>query len=184
MTVTAQQFITDCLTQAQIRLAGTCEGLTDGQLRWRPAPAANNIGFILWHLSRNEDSRITRTAGPEQDLGDDLWVAEGWHERFGQPVSAPDPGDRLGLRSLAIPPPETLLAYAEAVGRRTTRFLATLEPGRLDDLMGPAEPGQTVAGSLRHVITHKNHHHGQIDYLRGLQQEDWDLPRGTGGVLR
>jgi len=40
-----------------------------------------------------------------------------------------------------------------------------------------------VAGSLRHLITHKNNHHGQIDYLRGLQEEARDLPRGTGVVL-
>lgn len=30
------------------------------------------------------------------------------------------------------------------------------------------------------MITHKNNHHGQIDYIRGLLQSDWDLPPGTG----
>ena len=179
MTGTVQRFITDCLTQAQIRLAGTCEGLTDGQLRWRPAPAANNIGFILWHLSRNEDARIANSGGLL-----DLWVTDEWHRNFGQPVTSPDPGDRLGFRSLSIPKLEVLLGYSEAVHQRTIDFVRDLSPEELDREMGPAEPGQTVAGSLRHVITHKNHHHGQIDYLRGLQQEDWDLPRGTGGVLR
>ena len=38
-----------------------------------------------------------------------------------------------------------------------------------------------MGGSLRHVIVHKNNHHGQIDYLRGLLEEDWDLtPRNRG----
>ena len=32
----------------------------------------------------------------------------------------------------------------------------------------PDRPDFTVAGSLRHLVTHKNNHHGQIDYLRGL----------------
>ena len=37
-----------------------------------------------------------------------------------------------------------------------------------------------LADVLRHLATHKNNHHGQIDFLRGLQQDDWDLPPGTG----
>ena len=178
------QFIADCLAQTHLRLMATCDGLTAEQMTWRPTPTANNIGFILWHVCRNEDSRVTNTAVPGAGLGGDLWVADGWRQRFGQPVGAPDPGDRLGLRSLMIPPPETLLAYAEAVSRRTAQFLASLEPAMLDAAMGPVEPRQTAGGSLRHMIVHKNNHHGQIDYLRGLQEEDWDLPRGTGAMLQ
>lgn len=76
-----------------------------------------------------------------------------------------------------------LLAYAEAVHRRTTHFLSKLPPAALDAPTGPAQTAQTVAGSLRHLIVHKNNHHGQIDYLRGLQESDWDLPRGAGAIL-
>ncbi len=172
-------FISDCLAQVHLRLMATCEGLNQEQLLWRPAPTANNIGFILWHLSRNEDSRVTRTGG----LGEDLWAADGWHESFGQPVTAPDPGDRMGLRALAIPSLEVLVGYAKAVEQRTARYVAELTPEELDQTPDQAHPEQTVAGSLRHLITHKNNHHGQIDYLRGLQDEDWDLPPGTGIVL-
>lgn len=75
------QFITDCLAQTHLRLAATCEGLTAAQMAWRPAPTANNIGFILWHVSRNEDSRITatarQTAGASAPFAADLWVADG-----------------------------------------------------------------------------------------------------------
>ena len=181
------KFITDCLTQTHLRLAATCDGLTAAQMAWRPAPTANNIGFILWHVCRNEDSRITATArqpaGTSAPYATDLWVADGWHIQFGQPPHAPDPGDRQGLRQLHIPPPEVLLNYAEAVNRRTTHFLSTLPPAALDAPIGPAQPGQTIGGSLRHLIVHKNNHHGQIDYLRGLQESDWDLPRGAGAIL-
>ena len=178
------QFIADCLEQTHLRLMATCNGLTAEQMTWRPAPAANNIGFILWHLARNEDSRVTGTAERQGDFEVDLWVTSGWHERFGQPETAPDPGDRLGLRSLAIPAPDVLLAYAEAVNSRTVRFLETLDDARLNEHIGRSEPRQTMGGSLRHMIVHKNNHHGQIDYLRGLQEDDWDLSRGTGGILR
>lgn len=129
----AVAFISDCLAQVHLRLMATCKGLNSERLLWRPAPTANNIGFILRHLARNEDARITNTG----KLAEDIWANESWYEKFDRPVTAPDPG----------------------------------------------RPDLTVAGPLRHLITHKNNHHGQIDYLRGLQEEAWDLPRGTGVVL-
>ncbi len=173
-------FITDCLAQVHLRLLATCEGLSAEQLLWRPAPTANNIGFILWHLSRNEDARVTKTG----KLGEDIWASDSWHGRFGQPATAPDPGDRLGLRALAIPSLEVLVGYAEAVQQRTARYVSGLTPEGLDLAPDPARLELTVGSSLRHLITHKNNHHGQIDYLRGLQDEAWDLPPGTGVVLR
>ncbi len=172
-------FISDCLAQVHLRLMATCEGLSPDQLLWRPAPTANNIGFILWHLSRNEDARVTNPGG----LGEDLWASGAWHEKFGQPATAPDPGDRMGLRALAIPSLEVLVGYAEAVHQRSILYVSKLKPEVLDQAPDAARPEHTVAGSLRHLITHKNNHHGQIDYLRGLQEEEWDLPRGTGVVL-
>lgn len=179
----ATQFIADCLTQTHLRLHATCEGLTAEQVLWRPAPTANNIGFILWHMGRHEDGRVTAMACGAEGFETGLWAAGGWHEWFGQPVTAPDPGDRLGLRSLAIPAPDVLLSYFRAVNERTMRFIESLDDDRLDAFITVDEPRQTVGGLLRHMIVHQNNHHGQVDYLRGLQQEDWDLPRGTGGIL-
>ena len=177
------QFIADCLEQTQIRLMATCEGLTAEQMAWRPAPTSNNIGFILWHLTRNEDARVTRTAADRPGFDADLWVSDGWYERFDQPQTAPDPGDRLGLRSLTIPAPEVLISYAAAVTGRTVRFLETLDDSRLGQRMRRGGQDETLADSLRHMIVHKNNHHGQIDYLRGLREEDWDLTPGTGRIL-
>ena len=175
----AVAFISDCLAQVHLRLLATCEGLNTEQLLWRPAPTANNIGFILWHLVRNEDTRITNTG----KLSGDIWATESWYEKFDQPITAPDPGDRMGLRALAIPSLEVLAGYAEAAHQRTSRYISGLKSEDLDLTPNPDRPDFTVAGSLRHLITHKNNHHGQIDYLRGLQEEAWDLPPGTGVVL-
>ncbi|MCH8893277.1 MAG: DinB family protein [Chloroflexi bacterium] len=172
-------FIADCLAQVHLRLMATCEGLSTDQLLWRPAPTANNIGFILWHLVRNEDARVTNTG----KLDGDIWASESWHDKFGQPATAPDPGDRMGLRALAIPSLDVLVGYAGAVHQRTLKYLSGLTPESLDQLPDPERPDFAVSGSLRHMITHKNNHHGQIDYLRGLQDEAWDLPPGTGVVL-
>ena len=157
----------------------TCDGLTDEQVAWRPLPGANNIGFILWHMSRAQDNTARQLAGG----GPPLWESEGWYEKFGQPIDSPDPGDKMGLQALAIPPLDTLLGYSEAAHRRTMELLKGLDPAALDRPADPSRPGRLLGMSLRHAITHKNNHHGQIDYIRGLQERDWDLPPGTGITL-
>ena len=172
-------FISECLAQVQLRLMGTCQGLTREQVLWRPAPYANNIGFILWHMTRAEDGLISRLGGAQPPL----WAADGWHRKFNQPVDAPAPGDRMGLQALPIPDPDILLGYSGVVGQQTRRFMQSLTAGRLEQAVDSSQPQRTVARSLRHMITHKNNHHGQIDYLRGLQEQTWDLPPGTGVVL-
>ena len=63
------------------------------------------------------------------------------------------------------------------------RFLESLVDANLEEHMRRGEQQEIVADSLRHLIVHKNNHHGQIDYLRGLQEEDWDLTPGTGRIL-
>ena len=175
----AVDFISDSLDQVQLRLLATCEGLTQDQVLWRPAPLANNIGFILWHLTRAEDS-VTSNLGASQPA---LWVSEGWHLKFNQPVEAPAPGDRMGLQGLPIPDLDVLLGFSKAVHRKTQAYISALSAEALDVERATSPPGRTVAASIRHLITHKNNHHGQIDYIRGLQDESWDLPPGTGITL-
>ena len=175
----AVTFISDSLRQVQFRLLATCDGLTQDQVLWRPSPQANNIGFILWHLTRGEDNVISTLSAPEPPL----WVSQGWHEKFNQPVEAPDPGDRMGLQSLPSPGLEVLLGYSRAVHEKSQSVMSLLPAERLDEARNPNHDQRTVAASLRHLITHKNNHHGQIDYIRGLQDQTWDLPPGTGIVL-
>ena len=172
-------FIARCLSQVQLRLLATCEGLAQQQVLWRPGPHANNIGFILWHVARGEDSRVSGL----KETRSHLWESQGWHLRFDQPVDAPDPGDRMGLRALSLPALSVLLGYLEAAHEQTLGFLSTVTGDGLDIVPDSSQPYRTVAASLRHLITHKNNHHGQVDYIRGMQDNTWDLPPGTGEVL-
>ena len=172
-------FITQCLSQVQLRLLATCEGLAQEQVLWRPAPYANNIGFILWHVARVEDRRVSGIRGTRPDL----WESQSWHLRFDQPVDAPEPGDRMGLKTLPLPALSILIGYLEAVHHQTLEFLSTLTRDGLSVVPDLLQPERTVGASLRHLITHKNNHHGQVDYIRGLQDDTWDLPPSTGVVL-
>ena len=174
------RFISQSMEQVQLRLVVTCEGLSKEQVLWRPMPRANNIGFILWHMGRADDARVTSLSADQKDL----WEADGWYQRFDQTVDSPDLGDRQGLRDLVIPELGVLLAYIEATHERYQSFLKSFTEADLDSPVSASEPLMTIGAALRHGITHKNNHHGQIDYIRGLQEEEWDLPRGTGVVLQ
>ena len=95
----------------------------------------------------------------------------------------PTPATEMGLRALPLPSLSILTGYLEAVHQHTLEFLPTLTPDRLDASPDPSQSGRTIAALLRHLITHKNNHHGQVDYIRGLLYDAWDLPPGTGVVL-
>ena len=170
-------FISQSLIQAQVRLIASCTGLTHEQVMWRPTPYANNIGFNLWHLGRSEEAILLNL---EQQP--ELWESEGWHKRFGQPVDAPDPGDKSGLRDLPIPELGIMLDYLQAVHERTLTAVCKLTEENLNSSPDPTRSDHTLAVYLRHLTTHKNNHHGQIDFIRGLQDNTWNATPGIGLV--
>ena len=175
------RFIEQSLNQVHQRLLGSLEGLVQEDLSWRPAPHANTIGDILWHLVRSEDRAGRLAIG----LGPELWDAQEWHKRFGYPREAPPGNDYQALNAFSTPPNiETLIAYMDAVHEDTIRNLVTLSPKDLDRIPNPAHPQRDIASYFRHMITHKNNHHGQVDFIRGLMQPGWDLPPGRGIVQR
>lgn len=174
------RFVEQCLRQVHERLLGSLQGLASHGLVWRPAPHANCIAEIVWHVVRAED----RTAGPRTGLGPEVWDRDRWFERFGYPQEQPMSTDYQLLRVLGLPAPPLadLLAYMEAVHRSTLDRLRALAPGDLDRVPDSAHPQRTIATHFRHQITHQNNHHGQVDYIRGLMQPGWDLLPGTGMI--
>jgi uncharacterized damage-inducible protein DinB len=184
--VETRTFIAQCLRQAQQRLLASATGMSAAQLAWRPAPHANDAGHLLWHLARSQDAAVARIGGEREAWQAELWETGGWRDRFGRPAGEPPPGDHAAVAPLPLPPSAELLGYLDATFVQATALVEGLDDAALGRALGPAtagEPGLTVAAQLRHLITHANHHHGQLDYLRGLQQPEWDLPRGTGRQL-
>lgn len=175
-------FIRHALAQAHERLLASLQGLTEEDLTWRPAPHANAIVEILCHVARADDRLGRRATG----LGPELWESRGWRERLGAHVDARAGESYQFLRAegAAAPRLDDVKAYLEAIHRDTLARLAVLAPGDLDRVPDARRPERCVAASLRHMITHKNNHHGQIDFIRGLRHPDWDLAPGTGMAQR
>jgi DinB family protein len=62
-------------------------GLTPEQLAFRVDPEANSIAWLVWHLTRIQDDHVAGVAGTEQ-----VWISQGWVERFVLPFDPRDTG--------------------------------------------------------------------------------------------
>lgn len=143
------------------------EGLTLDQVLERPAPDANPIAWLLWHLARVQDAQIAELAGWDQ-----LWVTDGWAPRFGLD---PDPANHgYGHTSAQVAmvrpeSPEVLLAHLDAVDARSREYLSALSATDLDRVVDERyDPPVTLGVRLVSIVDDCLQHVGQAAYVRGL----------------
>jgi len=146
------------------------KGLTEDDLNWQPSPDCNSIGWLAWHLTRQQDAQISSLAGEEQ-----LWTKDGWHAKFNRPSDPRDVGFGHTPEQVAAfksPDVETLLAYNKAVVERSKAYFNTLSKTDLDrELNEPMfQPLPTVGVRLISIMDDSVLHAGQAAYVRGLRQ--------------
>lgn len=143
------------------------DGRTVDELRWRPDPGANPIGWLLWHLSRQQDAQLAEIAGEDQ-----VWSAGGWRERFALPYGPEEMGfgqDAAAVGRFTLHDPGLLSGYAAGVHDLTRRLLAGLgaeDYARVIDASW--DPPVTVAVRLYSVLDDAAKHLGQAEYLAGM----------------
>jgi uncharacterized damage-inducible protein DinB len=127
----------------------------------------NSVGWLVWHLTRVQDAQIADVAGHSQ-----LWVSDGWAERFGM---APDPGDhgyghtREQVAAVRPESGELLVEYLDAVHARTMEYLGGLGDDDLDRVVDDNwDPPVTLGVRLVSVVDDDAQHAGQAAYVRGL----------------
>ena len=145
-------------------------GLNQEDLNWQPRQDCNNIGWLCWHLTRQQDAQIAALMGEEQ-----LWVNDGWHARFSRDADASDSGFGQTPEQVAAfqsPDAQTLLDYQRAVVERSKRYFQTLSKADLDrELNEPwFQPLPTVGVRLVSILEDSMLHAGQAAYIRGLRQ--------------
>ena len=88
------------------------DGLTAEQLATGPAPGANTIGWLVWHLTRVQDHHVSELLDRPQ-----VWVTGPWPERFGLEPDPDDTGyDHRPEQVAGVRPdgPEALVGYYDA----------------------------------------------------------------------
>lgn len=139
--------------------------LGDDELFWQPADGQNHIGFLLWHLVRDEDTVLSQAVLSQPEL----WAAGGWFERFGMDAREQGTGmERERLAEFRYPLP-LLLEYADATWARTDRALGTMPPERLDEALPWSTDWRLANLLLTGCLNHGWVHLGEIRGLRGLR---------------
>jgi hypothetical protein len=153
------------------RVRGTFDtvatGLTEEHLQFTPAPGANPIVWLLWHLTRVQDDHVADAAGSEQ-----VWTAQGFADAFKLPFADKATGygmDAAQVSLVAGVTADQLLDYHHAVHERTVEYVRTLSEADLDRVVDTRwTPPVTLASRLVSVIADDLQHVGQAAYVKGL----------------
>ena len=163
-----QKLMTDSFDQVQAEAERVLDGLNASDLCEQPNPECNSIGWLVWHLTRVQDSSIAQFIGEEQ-----LWIKDGWHTRFKRKADPTDTGSGhtpKQVAALRIPDTETLLGYLRAVSARTKNYINRLSAAGLDKKLEgtPFQPPPSIGVYLVMVLSDNLQHVGQAGYARGL----------------
>lgn len=162
--VDLNRFIVDGLEQAHRSVEGLAEGVTDEQFYHQPTHETNSIAWLVFHLSRWRDKASADATGETQ-----VWISEGWAQRFGMAEERTGVGDTPEQVAAFKVPRDQVLGYADAAHRASVERVSKLAPEQFDEQVDYWEG--TKAPSWRAwagVIVDSMQHVGQIDYLRGL----------------
>lgn len=164
---TTSELLQDGFDRVAETVHGVLDGLTPDALETQIEPGTNTIGWLVWHLARVQDDHVAGAAGTEQ-----VWTANGWHERFGLPFETSAIGYGFSAEQMAQVRgvgADQLGGYLEEVQAATTRYLGTLSDGDLDRVVDEQwDPPVTLAVRLVSVLNDDLQHAGQAALLRGM----------------
>jgi hypothetical protein len=164
--MTPADLLTDAFGRIRDSAHRVLADLGEEELVRRPAPGANPIGWLLWHLLRVQDDHVADLAGTEQ-----VWTSAGFAGRFALPFddeatgygqSAEDVGRfRAGA--------DLLGEYVDAVTDATVAYLAGITADDLDRVVDDSwDPPVTLGVRIVSVVNDDMKHLGQAEYVKGL----------------
>ena len=163
----ANDVLLDAFDRLPALVRGAVGDLTAEQLCFSPAPGANSIAWLVWHLARIQDDHVAEVMDVEQ-----IWTAGGWAQRFGLQAGAMDTGYGHSPSEVSAVRPQdgrTLVDYYQAVHERTVAYLRTLSDADLDRVVDERwDPPVTLGVRLVSVVNDDAQHVGQAAYVRGL----------------
>lgn len=165
--------VIDALGRVRDMVGDALKDLSPAELLSPPKP---HIAWLVWHIARVQDANFSGLLERTQ-----LWIADGWHARFGMPPEPRDYGSghrqtRAQVDAFTCTDKPLLLEYLDAVWTQTKNYLATVSNDDLNRVLNEPQyqPLPTLSVRLASVINCNTRHAGQIEYLRGLvKQGGW-----------
>lgn len=165
----AKEILLDGFGRVNEGVADVIAGLSADDLLWRPEAEAkaNSIGWLAWHLTRQQDVQLAQIAGVQQ-----VWLSQTWYEKFALPYDK----DAMGYGQTAadvgrftITEPELLVDYQEATYAMTKQLLDRLGAADYERVIDENwDPPVTVAVRVYSVLEDCVKHLGQAEYLKGM----------------
>lgn len=165
-TDSTKDLLLDAFGRVRDLVASLTSDLTEDVSTYRPDASANSIGWLIWHLSRIADNHIADASGT-----DEVWVTQGWVDRFSLPFALEATGygqgeDEVGAVQV---PAELLAGYHTAVQEAAVRYIGALDTDELERVVDERwDPPVTVSVRLVSVLADCLQHAGQAAYVRGL----------------
>ncbi|MER7222674.1 mycothiol transferase [Streptomyces rubradiris] len=165
----AKDILIDGYGRIREEVHAVLDGLGPEELHHRPAPGANSVAWLVWHLTRVQDDHIADAF----DL-DQVWLAQDWQKRFGLDLPRHDTGyghtpakvARVRVESAGL-----LTGYYDAVHEQTLGVLRALAAKDLERIVDERwDPPVSLGVRLVSVLSDDLQHVGQAAYLRGLVQ--------------
>jgi hypothetical protein len=167
--MTSAGLLVDAFGRIRETVTDTVYGLNHAQLAYRVTADANPISWLVWHLTRVQDDHVADAFGVPQ-----VWLAQGWAERFGLPADSTEIGyghssQQVAAVGAAISAAELLTEYHEVTYEQTVRLVSGITDGDLERVVDTSwRPPVTLGVRLVSVINDDMQHVGQAAYLRGI----------------
>ncbi|MFF7356502.1 MULTISPECIES: mycothiol transferase [Streptomyces] len=165
----AKDILIDGYGRIQEEVHAALDGLGPDELHHRPAPDANSIAWLVWHLTRVQDDHIADAF----DL-DQVWLSQGWEKRFGLGLPRHDTGyghSPAKIAKVRVESADQLTGYYDAVHEQSLGALRSLAAKDLERVVDERwDPPVSLGVRLVSVLSDDLQHIGQAAYLRGLLQ--------------
>jgi uncharacterized damage-inducible protein DinB len=165
----AKDVLIDGYGRIQEEVHAALDGLGPDELHHRPAPGANTIAWLVWHLTRVQDDHIAGAF----DL-DQVWLTQEWEKRFGLDLPRHDTGyghSPAEVAKVRVASADLLSGYYDAVHEQTLDALRGLAAKDLERVVDERwDPPVTLGVRLVSVLSDDLQHVGQAAYVRGLVQ--------------
>jgi hypothetical protein len=162
-----RDLVIDAYGRVSDMLQQALKNVTPADLNKQPRPDCNSMGWIVWHLTRGQDSQISDLSGKTQ-----VWIEQDWHSKFNRSADPSDTGfgdSSEDVKAFKSPEAAVLLGYYNAVLAETRKYLQSLQEADLGRVLDePYKPPPTVGVRITSVLADCLGHAGEVDYLRGL----------------